>query len=289
MNLDPLVALLAVELERPRPLSGQVIQHLSGTYGLERDALGPFLDVELATLEDYQVDLLLSPLFTPQLSDQAVFAGLLGAGSVPRESWAGLVQRLRARPTRAQLVTEDGSAHAVELREVVLERFVHRLRLGGTIPEPLFRLISQRLPAADQPLLMAVARRAIWEKAARCEILVRTLTAALEGGESGAGEESPLAHDVIELLKLTETYEPEDLADLVRRIPAWIQTLRHEVGGATSPKPFFNERVEEMHGGGRDQRRQDNPRLESRQRELAFLGRLKQLLAPEAAPTHTAS
>ena len=57
------------------------------------------------------------------------------------------------------------------------------------------------------------------------------------------------------------------------------QALRQEINMGASPKPFFNERVEELHGGGRDQRRQNQPRLDAREREMASLERLRRALA----------
>ena len=49
-----------------------------------------------------------------------------------------------------------------------------------------------------------------------------------------------------------------------------------EAGGA---KPFFNERVQDLDGGGRDQRRQDNSRITAKENERALLVRLQQVLA----------
>src|SRR5262245_32975268 len=162
-----LLVLLAAELERPRPLTRQVIQHLAGTYGLGRDALGAFLQTELAGLEDYEVDLILSPLFTPVLADQAVFAELLGADAVPASDWPTLIQQLVSRPIRAQLVTEDEVVHPVALREVTIERYVRRLRLNAVLPVPLFNLLEHLAPPRDRSLLLAVCRRAIWESEPR--------------------------------------------------------------------------------------------------------------------------
>lgn len=266
-----LLETLAAELERPRRLSAQVVNHLSGTYGLDRDAIGAFLVNELNKLEDYEIDLALSPVFTPTLQDQAVFADRLGQESVTAAEWPGLVQQLVARPTRARLVTEDGQIHYVPLRDVSIERYVHRLRLDATIPEPLFKLLDHFEPASDRPLLKAVARRAVWENAARREILTRYLT-------SVAGGEADRRGDVVELLKLAETYLPADTASLLAQIPHWLQVLRQEINEAGGGKPFFNERVEELHGGGRDQRRQDNSRITAKENERTSLERLQRVL-----------
>jgi hypothetical protein len=267
-----LLETLASELERPRDVSGQVIGHLIGTYGVTREKIGSFLTGELQKVEDYEIDLILSPLFTPTLRDQAVFAELLGRDSIPKDQWSGLVQQLVARPTRALLVTEDQQTQLVTLRDVTIERYLHRLRLEATIPEPLFKLLFHFPIAEDRPLLKAIARRAIWERDARREILIRYLL----NPNSNAGD---ARRDAVELLKLMETYEPAGLNDLLGQIPHWQQVLRQEINAGPGAKPFFNERVEELHGGGRDQRRREDARLSAKENEQAFLQRLQRILS----------
>jgi hypothetical protein len=270
-RVPDLLESLATELERPRPVTAQVVNHVVGTYGLTRDELGAFFTNQLPQLEDYEIDLILSPLFTPGLPDQSVFAELLGRESVPAAQWPALIQQLVARPTRAQLVTEDDQTHSVPLRDVTIERYVHRLRLDATIPEPLFNLIGNLPPPADRPLLKAIARRAIWEAELRRAMLARYLEAALAADRYRRD-------DAVELLKLVETYQPADAADLLARIPHWQQVLRQEINEAAGAKPFFNERVQDLHGGGRDQRRQDHSRITVKDNERAFLERLQQVL-----------
>ena len=269
-----LIESLAAELERPRPVTAQVISHIVGTYGIARDELGAFLINELPKLEDYEIDLILSPLFTPTLHDQSVFARLLGRESIPATQWPTLVQELVLRPTRAQLVTEDGRTQPVPLRDVAVERYVNRLRLDATISAPLFALIRQS-PATDQGWLSAIARRAVWEQEGRHEILVRYLTTARTS-------KSYRLEDTAELLKLVETYQPANAAELLAHIPHWLQVVRQEINEASGAKPFFNERVQDLHGGGRDQRRQDNLRITTKEQEIAFLERLQQMLGARA-------
>lgn len=262
-----LIETLAAELERPRAVSAQVTNHLIGTYGISREAVGDFFVNELPRLEDYEIDLILSPLFTPTLKDQAVFAELLGSDSVPASEWPELVRQLGSRPARATLLGEDGVKRTFPLREVTLERYVHRLRLDGTIHEPPAKLVNAANPPADRPMLKAVARRAVWEDESRRAILVRHLTATPTGGDVSID-------DVVGLLKLVETYQPGNVAELLSQIPHWRRVVQQEISNASAPKPFFNERVQELHGGGRDQRRQEQPRIIAKENELAFLERL---------------
>lgn len=268
--MSELVNRLAEELERPRELSPRVMNYIGGTYSIDEDAVGAFLVEQLPKLEDYEIDLILSPVFTPKLTDQAVFAELLGRESIGRGQWSELIGQLLARPTRGHFVTPDRKTYQVVLREVTLERYVHRLRLEGTISEPVFNRIQEVETAHDRPLLKAIARRAVWENDALGNILSRYLTGAIDRGYS--------LTDALSLLDLVEGRKPANLADLLARIPGWQETLRQQVDVASRPKPFFHGNIEEMHGGGRDQRQQDDQRISAKEMELEFLGRLKEVL-----------
>ncbi len=271
--MKKLVETLAAELERPRELSPRVLNYIGGNYDVEHDAVGTFLVEGLPKLEDYEIDLILSPVFTPKLSDQAVFAQILDRDRVGREEWPALIQQLIARPTCAQLVTLDGLGHSVTLREVTIERYVHRLRLEATIPESLFGLLQQ-LPAADQPMLKAIARRSVWENSSATAILESYLLAAVKRG-------SYTLEDANALLELMESRKPRGLNDLIEHIPIWLDALRHQIEVAAGPKPFFSQDIERMHGGGRDQRGQDDVRLSAKEKEFAFLARLQDVLATD--------
>src|SRR5215471_8090008 len=67
MAKSSLVDALAHELERPRELSARVLNYIGGTYGVDQDAIGSFLTNEMGKLEDYELDLILSPVFTPKI------------------------------------------------------------------------------------------------------------------------------------------------------------------------------------------------------------------------------
>jgi hypothetical protein len=265
--VNALLEALAAELERPRQLSAKVLNYISGTYSLDREAIGGFLTGQMSGLEDYEIDLILSPVFTPKLADQAVFAGLLGGRSIERNEWPAIIEQLVDRPTQAQLVTQDGQTHRVSLRAVTIERYVNRLRLDGFIPEGLLQLIDGDPSESDRPTLKAIARRAVWDNDERRDILARYLRNAHH------------VPDAIGLLNLMESYHPANLSDLLQKIPKWQDELRHEINVTGGSKPFFNARIEHEHGGGRDQRQQDQARVSAKQAELEFLERLKKALA----------
>jgi hypothetical protein len=267
--MSELVERLAAELERPREVTRQVANYIVRTYGVEDDAIGDFFVQKLPQLEDDETDLTLSPLFTPKLRDQAAFADFLGSAGIAREEWPALVQQLEARPTRAQFITSDGRQHAVMLRAVTIERYLYRLRLDGAITASVLALL-RGTPAADQPLLKAVARRPIWENDGRRDILITYL-------ENAVQRDSFRIQDAVDLLNLVESYKPATLPELNSSIPRWVESLRHELR-TSATKPFFNPKAQEMHGGDRNQRQQDQVRLSAKENELAFLERLAEIL-----------
>lgn len=269
--MSRLIDVLATQLERPREVTMQVANYLLGNYDVERDAIGEFLDQRLPTLEDYEHDLILSPLFTPKLADQAIFADLLGRESIPRDRWPALIRELVARPVHGHLVTSDRKTHEVALRDVTVERYLHRLRLDGTIPESLFVLL-ETFPAADASTLKAVSRRAIWESPARGDILVRYLTLA---GDRG-GYRLP---DAVQLLDIAESYKPKDVEALQAMIPPWREGLKREIDTAAAPKPFFATQIQSEHGGDHDHRHSDEARVEAKRNEFELLGRLQQIFS----------
>jgi len=263
-----LLETLAAELERPRDLTSQVVNHLLETYGITREQVGDFLEHQLGALEDYEIDLIFSPLFTPTLCDQSICAGMLGEKSISPAEQQDLIQRLVQRPTTARLRTEDGVEHGVPLREVTVERYVSRLRLEGAVQAGIDSWLNRITLAAEQSLWQAVARRAIWESPGRLEILDRYL-------ESRGNVAAP--DELAKFTRLIETYQPANPEELLGQIPHWQQVLRQEINDSGS-RPFFNERVEELHGGGRDQRRGSVSRQQEKEAELEFLGALASAL-----------
>ena len=59
----------------------------------------------------------------------------------------------------------------------------------------------------------------------------------------------------------------------------WEEIVRSQLADTQRPRPFFSDRLQEMHGGTRDQRGTNEAVVARKQAELAFLGRLRELLA----------
>ncbi len=271
-RMDRFVDAIARELEKPRPLLKQVADYITSRYMVARDGMGEFLESEVEKLEEVDLDLLFSPQFTPTIEDQAAFSDLLDGGTVSSDQWPEIIIRLERRPTTARLVTEDENVHKVVLRDVSIERFVNRLNLDRGISDQLAKVIDSLAPTENRRALKAIARRPIFKDGGKGEILFQYLV------KSTADDFFTLT-DALELLRILETYRPSDSADLLERIPKLLEVLELEVSAAGQPKPFFADRVQELHGGGRDQRKQDNSMVGRKKAEFALLIRLQSVLA----------
>ncbi len=267
---------IARELEKPRPLLKQVVDHASARHEVSRDEIGRFLEEEVTKLEDFELDLLFSAQFTPTLIDQAAFAGLIDEETLADSLWGKLVQQLVDRPTTAHLVTEDETTHAVALTDESIERFVKRLNLDTEIPEALANLLNTMPPEDDRNLLKAIARRPVFRDEGTREILFQFVLHV-------TSEDDYSLEDILLLFELIETYRPKNIEDLLNRIPNWLEVLDNELTAAGQPKPFFAERVQELHGGGRDQRRADGNLIDRKQRNKDFLTRLESILSTRRA------
>ena len=269
--MDQLIEALAKELKKPREVTDRLFDHVWGTYEIDRDDVGAFLEEQLDELEDYEHELILSPLFTPKLEDQALFAELLGPDPVQKEMWPDVVGKLEMRPVTAQVVTHEGTTHAIVLREVVLERYVSLLRLEADVDASIWTGIQAEPFASEGSTFKAIVRRATWEREGRLEILRTYLGAEnqVDLYETGDG---------LRFLGLVEDYKPRNLGYLAERVPQWEDALRKELEEGDRAKPFFHEQIKENHGFDRDQRQLDETQIQEKQDHLAFLGRLLKVL-----------
>lgn len=270
--MDPIEAAIHADLSAPRALPPQVIVHLAAHHDVEMENVGEFLSVQLPGLEDYHFDLILSPAFTPKLEDQARYSPLLQSGPVPSDQIAPLIRSLELRPTVARFSLPAGGECLVPLREVILDRYVRRLQLEKVVPEPVAECIRHLVPKADQDRLHAIARRPVWQEAWRSALLLHALTSSLK-------REAFAIADFELLLRLVEQYEPSQASELMEWLPEIVQGMETEIAQHSVPKPFFSDRIREMHGGTRDHRASNQSAIEGRIDEIAALRRLGELLA----------
>jgi hypothetical protein len=168
------------DLERPRPLSPQVLESLLSRYEVTQADAVRWLEGHVGELESFEHDLLFSPLFTPDFACRLEYEEVLGEGHLEAGDVDQAIGDLQSSNLRMTLLFEEDRVEA-ELPAVCVERFVRLLHLDS--PLPLDALAQYRpLPAEIRCHL----RDRTWSRERHRELLPVLFTAASRaGGELG--------------------------------------------------------------------------------------------------------
>jgi hypothetical protein len=120
---------LAELLRRPRTLPPQTDRQLQHRLAEHSYSPSDFLLCAADVLEDYELDILFGPVFTPSLCERAELADLLFHWRPDGEGLRQLVNDLCRDVTHALVRLPDGTQAKLTLHEVMIDRFVRLLRL----------------------------------------------------------------------------------------------------------------------------------------------------------------
>jgi len=133
-------------LREPRSLKPQTERQLAGYLAEHSSSVAGFLLCASEVLEEYELDVLFGPVFTPTLQDRAALADLLMDGPVAETEIRRIVEELSREAGHAMIRMPDGSEARLTLHEVMVDRFVKLLRLQRGPDAVTARSIWQALP-----------------------------------------------------------------------------------------------------------------------------------------------
>src|SRR5438034_5032641 len=131
--IEPLTDRLASLLSRPRALPPQTERQLAAHLAEHRStSLASFLLAAGDLLQEYELDIVFAPVFTPTLDERAELADLLYHWRPSEQQLLQeVVPKLRAAVGHAIVLLPDGTSAKLALHEVMVERFVRLLRLDA--------------------------------------------------------------------------------------------------------------------------------------------------------------
>jgi hypothetical protein len=156
---DALKAAIAAQLTRSRELKGQTWRHLAEHLETGEAGLREFLRCAAATLEEYRLEILFAPLFTPDAREQAEVAGPLRFEQPTVSRVAGLVGDLAAGLESCPVLLPGGEVASLTLHEVLIERHVRLLRLERAPRAELVRIVTESLPEDRALVALSHMRR----------------------------------------------------------------------------------------------------------------------------------
>jgi hypothetical protein len=224
-------------LTAPRPVTPHVMAHLLAQYEVPAGEVAAWLRSDLAKLESYELDLVLSPLFTPDLPARLRFEHILGTDHLDDLEVGALLGTLEGLGLRMTL-SIDSSRVEADLPAVMIERFVRLLHLDAPLPE----VVLDDLEGLDPEARLCLRDRT-WRLERNRAMLPSLLRAAKRTGEDLTGT----IHFVTDFLR---TYRPASRNECLAGLEHLAQAYRDELDRYQSgSRSFFNPELQAAYRG----------------------------------------
>ncbi|MBF0444433.1 MAG: hypothetical protein HQL68_02505 [Magnetococcales bacterium] len=124
----------------------------------------------VADLEEYEAELMLSPLFTPSNSDRAFCEAALSPSGITSQTLNELFIQL----SQAKLscpVTYGLTTGLLNIPDIIIERYIRLLGLTTKISEPIVELLEAVVESDNRNHAFSLARRPVWSNSNSCDVL----------------------------------------------------------------------------------------------------------------------
>lgn len=232
---NALLEQLRKDLSRPREISDRNAAALMSRLGLER-ALGAFARERLDGQEEFELEILFSPFFTPCQEDRFAYEAFLPDAGVPRDELTDLPAQLAGEELVCSL-EEGGERIEVVLPEVAIERYLRLLHLDRPVETSVADAIRAHVPDENRGAVMSLARVGDWS-GEEARGVMREVLAAMDKADSFTLDK------MIFLTEFIRTHPPHGLADLAGELDRLLDAYKKDENN-----PVFNEQLEEFQTG----------------------------------------
>jgi len=234
---DAVESLVCEELTSPRALTTQVLDHLLAAHEVVGGEVVDWLRGKLAELESYELDLLLSPLFTPAFATRVRYEEALGKGCLDPTEVDDLIRRLETRELSMTLLHE-GEQIEEPLPQVVLERFVRLAHLDSPLPEEALQDSGPLVPE-----VRCYLRDRAWRR-----LQSRRLVPSLLQAARSMGDDFPeYMHFLTDFLR---SYRPRSREQCVTFLDNLAQAYKADLEKHRSGvRSFFNQELQAAYAG----------------------------------------
>ena len=232
---DMIFEVLKGDLTAPRTLLPQVLNEINDRYTYDQARLAAFFTEKFPKLEDYEVDLLFSPQFTPAEHHRLAYIPLLGSAALDSDTVKQLKQQLaQEEGLHALLRTPDETVEvSVPLHEVFIDRYVNLLKLDSPLPEGFYAEMSRLVPTESRNEANLLGRDAIWHDPVRQQMLLAFLQIFHQRSNFSTVKLSFLTNFI-------RTYRPTAFSDLPRQFESLIESCRKDMENVTA-RGFHDE------------------------------------------------
>lgn len=265
-----LLQTICSELSAERTLTAQVLNWLSGHHDVTPDALGDYFKrvretttVEIDGVEDYEIDVAFSPLFTPRLRDRARYAKLLDRVTVKHDEMETLVESIMDKNLEARFRHHD-ETFSMPLHEVLIRRYVRLLNLITPLSQNVKRVIEETVPENAQDIAKALARDPVWLPERRQEFLIAFLKVF--------NEKKNFSVDKLDYLTdFVRTYRPVAILDMEQMLANLIEACNEDIHKIEGGHYLYYHDLIERHYMGSDNEQQLSENLlQSKERHITM-------------------
>jgi hypothetical protein len=239
---------LQQDFETPRLLLPQVIQSLYSQHQVVPEKLSAFFAEVFPTLEEYQVELLFAPQFTPSPQDKARYAAILGAAGLSPQEFALLKQTLLRAGIRVSFnLVEAETCLLVNLHEVFVDRYLDRLDLCATLSTPIAEALEQLFSVPDErATAFMTCRSAVWKTTVNQQLLQALFTHATAGCNASSSLTALSLEQLLFLTDVVKTYRPTTLEQLATQLDSLAESCRRDME-TVGTRGFHDEYLQSLH------------------------------------------
>ncbi|MCS6266415.1 MAG: hypothetical protein H2174_02505 [Vampirovibrio sp.] len=242
--LDTLTAAVIKRLSLPRPLSPQVSNALADNYTVSESEYEVFFAEKLNTLDDYEIDLVFSPQFTPKPADYDAACAVLGTQQLIASEFTALLVAVLNELPAVQMILPSGATVGLPLHEVMVQRFLKLLFLTESVPAVLSETLQTcTFPAAILARLTYCVRQSIYKLDKYAQFFALLLKHFSQKADMTL-EKTLFVHEFI------QTYKPAALDEMIRQLNALIASC--EVDMVTAVERSYHHEEIKMGSAGSD-------------------------------------
>ncbi|MBF0193204.1 MAG: hypothetical protein HQL71_01550 [Magnetococcales bacterium] len=124
----------------------------------------------VAEIEEYEAELLLSPLFTPSNDDRAMCEAALSPSGITAETCNELYLQLSKEKLSCPVVYGLNSG-SMAIPDIIIERYIRLLGLTSEVSQNIAELLETVVDSENRDHAFCLARRPVWSNSKSCDVL----------------------------------------------------------------------------------------------------------------------
>lgn len=264
---DELKSLLRTVVTKPRTLKAQTERHIHEYFDEADEDLQHFFDTAADRLEEYELDTLFGPIFTPSADEKATFSALLSERVPDSAELDRLVAELAAEGLRTEIQPPDGRRPLLPVHAVMLERYVRLQRFTHAPTPDRAATLRAAVPPELHDFVLAIARHRAFGTPSRQDWLAEYLAHVASSRTLTLDD----LHMLTELLASQRDLQPDVLKGVIADT---LESARTALRSAQLGHQYLSSDVAQHHQF-RGEGVVDKKRVSDKKQELALLEQLQ--------------